>query len=95
VSAAFYVGRIDNLRYLFTSVFDAARWPASVYRGALGLFFTFVVPLALMTSYPAWALLGLLEPSRIIVALAFGVMFSLGSRWVFSRALRRYISASS
>lgn len=95
VSAAFYVGRIDNLRYLFLSVFDAARWPASVYRGAIGFVFTFVVPLALMTSYPAWALLGLLEPWRIGIALAFGVGFSLASRVVFLRALARYTSASS
>ncbi len=95
VSAAFYVGRIDNLRYLFTSIFDAARWPATVYRGALGFVLTFVVPLALMTSYPAWALLGLLEPQRLAVALVFGVVFTLGSRWVFRRALARYTSASS
>ncbi|GAB4199974.1 MAG: ABC-2 family transporter protein [Sandaracinaceae bacterium] len=95
VSAAFYVGRIDNLRYLFTSVFDAARWPASVYRGALGFVFTYVLPLALMTSYPAWALLGLLEPARFVTALVFGLGFALGSRWVFVRALARYTSASS
>lgn len=95
VSAAFYLGWIDNLRYLFTSVFDAARWPASVYRGALGFVLTFVIPLALMTSYPAWALLGLLEPARIAIALGFGLAFTLGSRLVFARALRRYTSASS
>jgi ABC-2 type transport system permease protein len=95
VSAAFYVGRIDNLRYLFASVFDAARWPATVYRGALGFLFTFVIPLALMTSYPAWALLGLLEPGRITIAIVFGLAFSLGSRLVFRRAVGRYTSASS
>ena len=37
VSAAFYVVRIDNLTYLFSSVFDVARWPSSVFRGALEL----------------------------------------------------------
>ena len=35
ISAAFYVVRLDNLIYLFNSVFDAARWPASVFRGVL------------------------------------------------------------
>ncbi len=95
VSAAFYVGRIDNLRYLFSSIFDAARWPASVYRGALGFVFTFVLPLALMTSYPAWALLGLLEPAKMALGLGFGVLFALGSRLVFLRSLARYTSASS
>lgn len=51
VSAAFYVTKIDNLRYLFTSIFDAARWPASVFKGGLSVVFTFVIPLALMTTY--------------------------------------------
>lgn len=95
VSASFYVGRIDNLRYLFSSVFDAARWPATVYRGALGFVLTFVIPLGLMTSYPAWALLGLLAPTDIALALAFGGVFAVASRLVFRTAIRSYTSASS
>ena len=50
VSLAFYVVKVDNLTYLFTSIFDAARWPATVFRGVLHLVFTFVIPLALMTT---------------------------------------------
>ncbi len=53
MSAAFYVVKVDNLTYLFESIFDAARWPASVFRGVLRVVFTFVIPLALMTTYPA------------------------------------------
>ncbi len=33
VSAAFYVVQVDNLTHLFSSIFDAARWPSSVFRG--------------------------------------------------------------
>ncbi len=47
--------KVDNLSYLFVSIFDAARWPADVFRGALRAVFTFVVPLALMTTFPARA----------------------------------------
>ena len=32
---------------------------------------------------------------RLAVALVFGAVFTLGSRWVFRRALARYTSASS
>ena len=35
VSAAFFVVKVDNLSFLFTSIFDAARWPISVFRGRL------------------------------------------------------------
>src|SRR5713101_2630581 len=41
VSAAFYVVKVDNLTYFFESIFDAARWPSSVFRGVLSFIFTF------------------------------------------------------
>ena len=31
VSASFWVVRVDNLSYLFGSIFDAGRWPISVF----------------------------------------------------------------
>ena len=64
VSAAFWVVRVDNLSYLFGSLFDVGRWPISVFKGALRIVFTFVIPLALMTTYPALALLGRLDARR-------------------------------
>ena len=35
VSAAFWVVKVDNLSYLFGSLFDVGRWPISVFKGAL------------------------------------------------------------
>ncbi len=93
VSAAFFVVRVDNLTFLFGSVFDAARWPSSVFRGIVAFVFTFVVPLSLMTTYPALALLGRLRPSTLVVALAVGAAFAALSRAVWVRALGRYTSA--
>ncbi len=56
VSASFWVVKVDNLSYLFGSLFDAGRWPIDVFRGvfrgALRFAFTFIFPLALMTTYP-------------------------------------------
>ena len=95
VSAAFWVVRLDNLTYLFGSVFDAARWPATVFRGAFRFVFTFVIPLALMTTYPALALLGRLEHGTALFALGGAAAFVFGSRQVWKRAIRHYRSASS
>ncbi len=95
VSASFYLGRIDNLRFLFISVFDAARWPSSVYRGAIGFVFTYVLPLAVMTTIPAHALLGIASGTTLAGALGGTVLFAVTARFVFSRALARYTSASS
>ncbi len=93
VSAAFYVVRIDNLTNLFNAVFDAARWPIGVFRGAVRVVFTFVVPLALMTTVPAEALLGTLAPS-VLAASAGGAVLALAvSRSVWKASIARYTSA--
>lgn len=93
VSLAFVVVKIDNLSYLFESIFDAARWPSAVFRGPLAFVFTFVIPLAVMTTYPALALLDRLEPSRLLWSLGGAAIFAVGSRLVFRRAIGRYTSA--
>ena len=99
VSAAFWVVKVDNLSYLFGSLFDAGRWPIDVFRGvfrgALRFAFTFVFPLALMTTYPAQALLGTLATRTALLAMAGGLLFSAVARRVWKQALARYTSASS
>jgi ABC-2 type transport system permease protein len=95
VSAAFWVVRLDNLIYLFNSIFDAARWPATVFRGLWRIFFTFVIPLALMTTYPALAILGRLSGETAALALGGTVAFMIVARLVWKRAIGHYTSASS
>jgi len=95
VSAAFYVVRVDNLTHLFSSIFDAARWPASFFRGVVSFLFTFVIPLALMTTYPALALLGRLSLTTLALALGGAALFALAARLAWLRSLGRYTSASS
>ena len=95
VAAAFWVVRLDNLSYLMSSLFDFGRWPVSIFKGTARLFFTFVVPIALMTTYPAEALLGRLAPMGAVGAVAGALVFVGIGRFVFTRAMRRYTSASS
>jgi ABC-2 type transport system permease protein len=95
VSAAFHVVKIDNLSYLFSSIFDAARWPVGVFRGFWRLLFTFVVPLALMTTYPALALLGRLDLATAAGSLLGAALFAAFARVVWLRSIGRYTSASS
>lgn len=95
VSAAFWVVRLDNLTYLFTAVFDAARWPVQVFKGAWRVLFTAIIPLALMTTYPAMAILGTLEARTAILSLAGALAFAALSRFLWTLAIRNYTSASS
>jgi ABC-2 type transport system permease protein len=95
ISAAFVVVKVDNLSFLFASIFDAARWPVTVFRGAWRVVFTFLVPLALMTTYPALALLGRLDLRTALAALLGAAGFALFARVVWLRSIARYTSASS
>ena len=95
VSAAFWVVRVDNLAYLFDSLFDFARWPSSIFKGAWKIVFTFIIPLGIMTTYPAQALLGTLHTSTALGALFGAALVAASARFVFRRAIAHYTSASS
>jgi ABC-2 type transport system permease protein len=95
VAIAFFAVRVDNLLYLFQSIFDVARWPVSVFRGSLAIIFTYVLPLALMTTYPALALLGKLSAPVALGAVGSTVAFAAFSRLVWRLSIGKYTSASS
>lgn len=95
IASAFWVIRMDNLVFLLGAIFDAARWPIHVFRGTWRFIFTFVIPLALMTSFPAMALLGTLSLRTAIASLGGSAVFFLLARSVWTLAIRSYTSASS
>lgn len=95
ICTAFWFVRIDNLSYLFGSIFDAARWPITVFRGWVRAMLTFVIPLALMTSWPALALLGRLGWTAAVGSALVTLTFLVASRMVWLWAVRHYSSASS
>jgi ABC-2 type transport system permease protein len=94
-AASFWVVRLDNLVYLLNAVFDTARWPIHVLRGAWRFVFTFVIPVAVMTTFPAMALLGTLDTDTALAVIAGAACMLLVSRLVWVAAIRNYTSASS
>lgn len=95
ICVSFWSVKVDNLSYLFNSIFDFARWPISVFPVPVRLLFTFVFPLFLMTTSPAMALLGRLGPATAAGALGGGLAFAALARFAWTRALGHYTSASS
>lgn len=93
VAQSFHFVKIDNLSHLINSTFDAARWPSSVYRGVFSVMFTFVFPLALMTTWPALAVLGKAGAGHALGALGLAASFTIVARLTWSRAIRKYTSA--
>ena len=94
-AASFWVVRLDNLTYLLGALFDTARWPVQVFRGAWRIVFTFVIPVAIMTTYPAMALLGEIDATTTLAVIGGAVALLVLSRLTWRAALRSYTSASS
>ncbi len=95
ICASFWFVRVDNLRYLLWAVSDAGRWPLSVFGPVVRSALVLVVPIGVATTFPALALRGEWTGDLVALAVAVGVAFALGSRWVWVRALASYTSASS
>ena len=87
--------KVWNATEVLRTTLVAGRYPVSAYPPVLRLLFTFVLPVAFLTTVPAEALLG--RASGLWVAgslLAAGLSLAL-SRAFWRRALRHYTSASS
>jgi ABC-2 type transport system permease protein len=95
VTLALWSGRINNIAYLIMPITDMGRMPSDIYRGIFRVFFTFVMPVALISTVPARALLGTFEPSMLLYAACASVSTVLFSRWFWRFSLSRYTSASS
>ncbi len=61
VTLSFWLVQVDNLEVLFYSLFDAARYPVSFFKGGVRALLTFVVPVAFATTFPAQAVLGTVD----------------------------------
>lgn len=94
-AASFWVVRLDNLTYLLGAIFDTARWPVQVFRGLWRIVFTFVIPVAIMTTFPAMALLGRLSTHTALATIVGSLGLVVVSRVVWRTAIRSYTSASS
>jgi ABC-2 type transport system permease protein len=94
-SVAFWVVRLDNLNYLLGAIFDTARWPVQVFRGVWRVVFTFVIPVAVMTTFPAMALLHRLDRETALATVGGVIVMLAVSRLVWRAAIRSYTSASS
>lgn len=88
-----------NSGFLFTwiinDLFQLARYPLGLYPGWLQLILTWVIPVGLMTTFPAQALVGTLSPRMMAAALVFSLTALIGASWLFRQGLKKYTSASS
>jgi ABC-2 type transport system permease protein len=87
--------KIYNVTDVLRGLLEAGRFPMVAYPMAYRFFFTFVVPVAFLTTVPAEVLLGRGESSWLLGAGVLAVVLFFISRAFWQFALRFYTSASS
>jgi ABC-2 type transport system permease protein len=94
-TTAFWFVRVENILVIFQSMYEAARWPVSIYPAWLRYALTFVVPVAFAVTVPAQALTGKLPWWELGGAWALAVALFVAARALWLAGLRRYAGASS
>ncbi len=84
-----------NATEVLRALLASGRFPVSVYPSSLRFIFTFILPVAFLTTVPAEVLLGNSPTSMISSSLLVAIIFFVLSRLFWLFALRHYTSASS
>jgi ABC-2 type transport system permease protein len=95
LSISILTQEISSQIWVYRDLMAMARFPTDIYSKPLQLVMTFIVPIAVMVTFPAKALLGILTGSWILAGFVISaVVFYLSIKfWHF--ALRNYSSVST
>lgn len=94
-TTAFWLVRVENILVIFQSVYEAGRWPVSIYPGWLRFALTFMVPVAFAITVPAQALAGRLTWKVLAGAAVFAALLFTAARVFWRAGVRHYSGASA
>src|SRR5208283_6125208 len=92
---AFWLVRVENILTIFQSMYEAGRWPVSLYPGWLRYGLTFIIPVAFATTVPAEALTGRLNGETALISAIAALALFILARLIWRIGLRHYSGASS
>jgi len=81
--------------WVFDGLFQMARYPTNIYPGWLRMVLTWIVPVGVITTFPARALTDSITPVELMVSLLLAVVLLAAASILFRVGLRKYASASS
>lgn len=86
---------IDHTVMIYRDLMSLGRFPVDIYREPLRGILTYIVPVGIMVTLPAKALIGLVSPIVLVMSVAVGFLFIFLSIKFWDFALTKYTSASS
>ncbi len=87
--------KIYNVTEVLRSLLEAGRFPIEGYPAIYRIFFTFIVPVAFLTTVPAQTMIGRSNPIWLLGSALLAAVLFQASKWFWGFALRFYTSASS
>jgi len=86
---------IDHTVMIYRDLSSLARFPVDIYREPLRGILIYFIPIGMMMTVPAKALMGLISPGGIALSFLVGAVAFLLSLRFWNFALKKYTSASS
>lgn len=92
---AFWFVKVENILVVFQSMYQAGRWPVSIYPAVLRVVLTFLVPVAFAVTVPAEAIVGRLTWTTLATSLALAAAIFVAARAFWWYGVRNYSGASA
>ncbi len=86
---------IDHTIMIYRDLTSLGRFPIDIYKQPLQGILTYAVPVGVMITFPAKALMGFVSPSGVIAATLVGIVSIFITLRFWNHALTKYTSASS
>lgn len=86
---------IDHTIMIYRDLTSFGRFPVDIYKQPVAGILTYLVPVGIMITFPAKALMGLMSVNGIIISLLIGIVAFFISIRFWNFALIKYTSASS
>ena len=79
-------------RTIYRDITAMGRFPMEIYKEPIRGIFTFVIPVAVMTSFPVQALIGKLSWQLVCLSFVISSCIFIGAMVLWKSALKRYQS---
>jgi ABC-2 type transport system permease protein len=94
-TCAFWFVRVESMLAIFQNMYQAGRWPISIYPSWLRWLLTVLIPVGLVTTIPAEALVGRLSWEMVVGMVGLGMGMLVVSRMFWRVGVRYYTGASA
>src|SRR3972149_5715549 len=91
----FLTGKVLRFVFIYRDIINLGKLPVDIYSEPIRSIITYLIPVGVMITLPAKALMGLVSPIGIIATLGIGAVALVASYRCWHFALTRYTSASS